>query len=129
MNVLNTFLSKYSSPESGSLKPFGSIEGREIYHWFRFVGFYLIFNENDRIKLKEENEMILHAIEIYVRFIQRYNSHEEAVCIFNREREKLKKKEKKWKRKKIVTLHKIFKKLSLSPSCIISIIRLLDNIG
>lgn len=32
MNVLNTFLSKYSSPESGSLKPFGSIEGREIYH-------------------------------------------------------------------------------------------------
>ena len=49
--------------------------------------------------------------------------------LIEREREKEIKKEKKWKRKKIVTLHKIFKKLSLSPSCIISIIRLLDNIG
>ena len=75
--------------------------------------------------MKEENEIILHAIEIYasVRFIHYYNSHEEAACTFNRKREK-----KKWKRKKIVTLHKIFKKLSLSPSCIISIIKLLDNI-
>ena len=73
--------------------------------------------------------MILHAIEIYesVRFIHYYNSHEEAACIFNREREKEIKKEKKWKRKKIVTLHKHIQ-LSLSPSCIISIIRLLDNI-
>ena len=51
--------------------------------------------DNDKIKLKEENEMILHAIEIYesVRFIHYYNSHEEAACIFNREREKEIKKE------------------------------------
>lgn len=40
--------------------------------------------------------------------------------LIERERRKL--------RKKIVTLHKIFKKLFLSPSHIISIIRLLDNI-